>query len=336
MTSRTRRRLCCAAALMGGALAAGIAVRRTAGRAPVASSGSQAWQEIDWSAQLRDVYHGAGRIRVLDHGQGPALVLLHGMASSWQWWLECLPELGRHFRVIALDIPGFGESDPLPSGWTMADQADAIAAVCAELGVAEATVLGHSMGGLVALALEAGHPALVQRLVLVGAGGVPMSERHLETVLRGLRLAQRSVASPQVMRLLGRSPRALRTLLSAAMVNAVRLTDELALQVAPSLAAPGFADAIVASASAVRASRPEEVATPTLLLWGAADRFSPLRSALAMRSAVPHAHLEVIPDVGHMPMIEAPEAFTELLIRYADPTVPLPRHNEFIGAAHDQ
>ncbi len=325
MTPTMRRTIRCATAGAAGLAAAGFASRcvTRCRQAP----GPEEWTGSDWSQQVRDYAYVEGRIRYLDHGSGPALVLLHGMASSWQWWLPVLPELGRRFRVIAIDLPGFGGSDPLTPGWTMADQADAVAALCAHLDVDHPVVLGHSMGGLVALALEAGYPELVQRLVLVGAGGVPMSERHLEIVLAGLRFAQRLVASPRVLRLLARRPGLLRAMLASAMVHPGRLSDALAVQVAPSLAAPAFADSIAASAVAVRHSEQEQVQAPTLLLWGERDRFAPLSSAFQMRARVPHAHLEAIADVGHLPMIEEPERFARLLHRYADPTRPLPGHN---------
>jgi alpha/beta hydrolase fold len=71
------------------------------------------WTDIDWGPSISNRLINDLRLRYLDCGSGPALVLLHGMAASWQWWLENIPTLAQHHRVIAVDLPGFGQSEPL-------------------------------------------------------------------------------------------------------------------------------------------------------------------------------------------------------------------------------
>lgn len=279
-----------------------------------------AWSEVDWMSHLGDFRHQAGRLHYCDFGDGPPLVLLHGMACSWQWWLECLPELGRHHRVIAVDLPGFGDSDPLPAPAEMAGYAGAVATLLRHLGIDRAAVAGHSMGGLVALALAEESPDLVARLVLVGSGGVPMSERHLRTVLGVLRTAHRTLTRRPLLRLIASNRTARRVLLRGAMHDPGVMSDALAALVAPQLDAPAFLDAIRASATAVRTSRPEGIVTPTALIWGELDPFAPVHTAEAMLDLLPNARLDVIPGVGHSPMVEAPAEFTRLLLRGADIT----------------
>lgn len=290
---------------------------RGSGRPGVEVTSVAAWPTWPWDDDTHDFDFRGARIRFVDHGSGPTLVLLHGMACCWQWWLECLPELSRHYRVIAVDLPGFGDSDELPEWDSIEDLADAVAALVRSRGVRRATVLGHSMGGLVAIAMSREHARLVDELVLVGSGGVPMSDRRLRAVLAVLRIAHWSFTRPVVLGLLANRRLVRRVLLRGAMRRPDAMSDELAAIVVPRLAAPAFLGAITASARAVRDSRPEDITTPTTLIWGEHDVFAPLHTARAMLSRLPHARLVVLAGAGHSPMVETPSEFCEVLIRTA-------------------
>jgi pimeloyl-ACP methyl ester carboxylesterase len=320
--ARPRPRLTIAVAA-GAAGAGALLLRRGGAPRPcpsVARYRRPRWTEIDWDAHLHDFAVDGARLRYLDRGEGPTLVLLHGMACCWQWWLECLPELTERFRVLAVDLPGFGDSTPLASGSSIPHQAGAVTALLDDLGIERAAVVGHSMGGLVATQIALDRPELVARLVLVDAGGVPMTERRLSAVLRVLRLAHRSFTRPAVLDLLVSSRAARRLMLRGAMADPDCLSDELAALVVPRLDAPGFADAIAASARAVRTSDPAAIAVPTRLIWGERDLFAPVRTAEDMLRALPDGRLDVLPGIGHSPMVEAPGPFTRLLIKHAEPT----------------
>jgi pimeloyl-ACP methyl ester carboxylesterase len=103
-----------------------------------------------------------------DLGAGPPLILLHGLAGSARWWSRNLPSLSRFFRVIAIDLPGFGASHR--GHWLDLDEvADQLVATMGQLGIDRASVIGHSMGGLIAGGLAADHPERVDRLILVDA-----------------------------------------------------------------------------------------------------------------------------------------------------------------------
>src|SRR5262249_33202969 len=146
------------------------------------------WTGIDWRPFVKNVLVNDMRIRYLDYGSGPPLVLLHGMAASWQWWLENIPTLAARHRIIAVDLPGFGHSEPLAPPAEMASHARTVIDLLCQLDVRSATIVGHSMGGLVALAMATADRKLVRDLVLVGAGGVPMTERRLTITLVLLRV----------------------------------------------------------------------------------------------------------------------------------------------------
>ena len=111
---------------------------------------------------------GQARIFVREEGAGEPLLLIHGLGMSSALWVHQIPELARHFRVIAVDLRGFGESSKpdYPGAYTIETLADDIAAVIDELGIAGCHCLGTSMGGFVAQALALAHPARCGSLLL--------------------------------------------------------------------------------------------------------------------------------------------------------------------------
>jgi pimeloyl-ACP methyl ester carboxylesterase len=279
------------------------------------------WEAIDWSPFTADALVGGHRIRYADYGSGPALVLLHGMGGCWQWWLEVMPEMARHHRVIAVDLPGFGNSTPLRAPYEMADQAAMVARLLGHLEISSATFVGHSMGGLVTIALATGYPDLVDKAVLVDAGGVPMSDRRLEAILKILRMSYWAFTRGPMLKRLAREETTRARWLRMAMRDPRTMSPALAALVIPRLAAPGFLDSIPASARAVRSSRPEDIKVPTLLIWGARDAFAPLHAAHDMLDRLPDGRIAVLSDVGHSPMIEAPDRFLDALIPFTTRTV---------------
>src|ERR1700741_2212999 len=146
------------------------------------------WTDIDGGPSIANRVINDLRVRYLDYGSGPAVVLLHGMAASWQWWLENIPTLAQHHRGIAVDLPGFGQSEPLPAPAEMTTHARTVLDLLAQLDIESATVSGHSMGGLVAIEMFVADPRRVQNLIRVDSGGVPMPERRLAVVLVLLRI----------------------------------------------------------------------------------------------------------------------------------------------------
>src|ERR1700752_3893728 len=101
------------------------------------------WTDIDWHPNIKNHVVDDRQLRYVDCGSGPTMVLLHGIAASWQWWLENIPTLAQRHRVIAVALPGFGPSEPLPAGAEMSAYARAVLDLLAELNVRAATVVGH-------------------------------------------------------------------------------------------------------------------------------------------------------------------------------------------------
>jgi pimeloyl-ACP methyl ester carboxylesterase len=274
------------------------------------------WTDIDWRPSIANRLINNRQVRYLDHGSGPAVVLLHGMAASWHWWLENIPALARHHRVIAVDLPGFGDSEPLPAPAEIATHARTVLDLLAQLDIESATVSGHSMGGLVALEMFVADPRRVRNLILVDSGGVPMSERRLAVVLAVLRMGSAVLRRRFIRTALATKPWVRRLALRAAFRDPRAMSAELAAKTMPLFGGPGFVDAVAAAGRAVHATVPEAITCPVLLMWGERDVIAPPRCAKQMHDRLPDSELAVFAGAGHTPMIEFPKKFNDLALRF--------------------
>lgn len=274
------------------------------------------WTAIDWDPFTANRLVDDLRMRYVDYGSGPALVLLHGMGASWHWWLENIPALARQHRVIAVDLPGFGNSEPLPAPAEMAMHAGAVFGLMDQLDIDSATVVGHSMGGLVALEMATAEPRRVQDLILVGSGGVPMTRRHLAAILVVVRTSTAVLRRPVVRRALVAKQWLRRLALRGGFHDPRAVSPELAALMMPLFGGPGSVDATAAAGRAVRAMEPSTVTCPVLLIWGKHDVMVPLRCAHDLDRLLTDSELIVIPEAGHTPMIEYPDEFNSAVLTY--------------------
>jgi pimeloyl-ACP methyl ester carboxylesterase len=242
------------------------------------------------AAGVRQV--GPYRLHAVQAGAGAeAVVLLHGLSGSGRWWSRNLPALARRYRVAAPDSVGFGRSraaGPLPDF-------DALADVLAEwmraAGLAPAHVVGHSMGGQLAVHLAVRHPEVVRRLVLACAAGVPRPRGPRELLRFALELAPPARwGDPRFFPVivgdaLTAGPRSI----LRALVHIIR--DD------------------------VRPLLPR-IAVPTLLVWGVHDRLVPPEHGRVMRAAIPGSRLLVIERAAHNVMVDRPGAFNRAVLRF--------------------
>jgi pimeloyl-ACP methyl ester carboxylesterase len=249
------------------------------------------------------------RLRYLVGGSGSEVVLVHGLGGAASNWVELAPRLARSARVIAADLPGHGASSPLSAAPSVNPFADRLAGALQSEGVVGATVVGHSLGGPVALRLAIRHPDLVGAVVLVGAAGISSSRRAAEYGLRLSALLQpgRRIA-PHRSRI-ARS-RFLRTLVFGGWGAA----DPSALS---ARAAEGFLAGPARHSetrSAVRAllledprSELDRVRCPCLVLWGARDTQLAVGDAFEYARRL-RARLRVVAGCGHLLIGERPDA----------------------------
>ena len=257
-------------------------------------------------------------VQVVDRGPrgGSPIVLVHCFTCAIDWWDRMMPRLARDHRVVAVDLLGHGGSEKPESGYSVESQAELVAEALATLGVREATVVGHSLGGAVAVALAERSPWLVERLAILDS-----RPRHDEG---DLGLVARLGFTP----LIGEAGWRIKT------DSLVREGLEVAF-------APGFEvpDAFVedvermtysaydqsASASADFAEeesldrRVRKSGKPLLVLMGAEEQIvdDPAAALAEYRATVPGARTRLLPGVGHSPNVEAPVRTAGLLLRFA-------------------
>ncbi len=238
----------------------------------------------------------------------PAVLLLHGFGSSLHTWEAWAQGLQATHRVVRIDLPGAGLSAPDPA--RLYDDAHALQQLLAlmdVLGLPQASVVGHSMGGRLAWRLAAEHPERVHRLVLVAPDGFESP---------GFEYGKPPDVGLMAQLLPHLLPRAmLRAGLAPAYGDAARLTEDTVTRYHQLLLAPGVRSAIIDRLQQLRLQDPSpqlaRVRAPTLLVWGERDAMIPVANAQDYLRALPPAaaaRLVVLPGLGHVPHEEDPAA----------------------------
>ncbi|SCF04190.1 Pimeloyl-ACP methyl ester carboxylesterase [Micromonospora viridifaciens] len=244
--------------------------------------------------------------------QAPALLLIHGSGASGGSWSPVVPALAGHHHVIRVDLPGCGQSPPALS-YDVPVQAGRVAAVLDGLGLRRVTVVGHSSGGYVATALAEQRPDLVRSLALISTGPSPDALLPQPVLLRVL-------LAPPFGPLLWsrRSDAMIRRGISVTCARPVEVPDDLVAGVRGITYRAMRTVLHRNTAYIAEQSVPERLAAldvPVLVMFGTADpRWEP--SSAHLYDAVPGARVELLPGVGHIPMLEAPETTSKLLLGF--------------------
>jgi pimeloyl-ACP methyl ester carboxylesterase len=255
------------------------------------------------------------RLRYLVAGEGEPVLLVHGLGGSAANWLALAPLLLPGRRLIVPDLPGHGGSDPLPAAASLTAYADSLAPLLD----GSAAVVGHSLGGAIALRLAIRRPELVSALVLAGAAGISSGSRRARygLTISGLLKPGRKIA-PHRARVARSS--ALKTLVFGrwGAADPPALPPEMAEAF---LSGPArHTDTVSAAKALVRDDpRPDldRVRCPVLLLWGARDNQLPVRDAFEYARRL-RAPLRVIADCGHLLIGERPEACADAIESFLD------------------
>jgi pimeloyl-ACP methyl ester carboxylesterase len=289
--------------------------------APVAAGddyvgpGRSAWMDVDWRAHQRWLSFDGRAVNAIDIGQGPPVLLIHGLAGSWQNWLENVCPLSRSHRVIAMDLPGFGYS-PMPRDKiSMTAYAHCLDALCDQLEIEQAAVLGNSMGGFVGADMAIAHPERVSHLVLVAAAVLWNEQRRARPMATLANVAQ-AASALAATRWRKTATRPLPRALSLAQVvrYPFRIPAPLAIEQLRHVgSAEGFAASLEALYSYRLRDRLTEIDCPTLVVWGTHDQLVPIRHGRTMAELIPNARLEVFEQTGHVPMLERPARFNALV-----------------------
>ena len=248
-------------------------------------------------------------------GSGEPLVLLHPLGSSRQAWDPVAPALARHFDVIAVDLPGFGESAPLPGEPSPAALAAAVAGLLDELGVTTPHVAGNSLGGWVAM--ELARRRLLASVTLLSPAGLwrGSTPYYCRISLRATRWLARHATGPVCWLVRFRPGRVL--VLGQTHGQPGRLSVGYAQAAVRTLgSSPGF-DAVLRATLHRRNLVTEPVGAPVTVAIGDRDRLLRPRQARNIDQLPPGTHVGDLPGCGHVPMSDDPSAVTALIMRSA-------------------
>ena len=275
-------------------------------------------QPADFEVQYRTI-HGYRRAFVYT-GSGPALLLIHGIGDSSDTWREIVPSLARDHTVIAPDLLGHGRSDKPRADYSVAAYANAMRDLISVLGIERVTVVGHSLGGGVAMQFAYQYPERCERLVLVSSGGV---SRDVHPMLRLAAVPSADVMLPLLTFSITRlAVRAAFSLLEMLATDLGRDADDL-LRVFEALPDAPARAAFVRTLRAVVDRRGQVITMldrcyltcgmPTLLLWGRRDAVIPYQHARLAHAAMPGSLLDTFEDAGHFPHHSDPLRFERVL-----------------------
>jgi pimeloyl-ACP methyl ester carboxylesterase len=278
------------------------------------------WREVDWQAHLHQVEVRGCRINYVDLGSGemPDAVFIHGLGGNWQNWLESIPRLAQDRRVVALDLPGFGES-AMPAGKiSISACGEVVVDFARAVGIEEpADVIGNSMGGFIAAEIGISHPEFARRIVLCSAAGISITNLKRQPVLTSARIAA-AITNLTLTRAeeMAKRPGLRHIAMAYVFRHPSRIAPDLAYQVLTGAGKPAFIDALAALTDYDFRDRLDDLKVPVLLVWGEDDNLVPVKDADEFERLIPNARKVVLDDTGHVPMLERPSAFNDLVVEF--------------------
>lgn len=221
-------------------------------------------------------------------GSGPPLVLLHGFGVSGRMWQRSIPYLAQHAQVFIIDLPGHGRSKH-KGPWRLREIAPLMAQWIAQMGLPKVTLIGHSMGGAIAVHLTAHAPALVERLILVNAAAIPLGTSIPALSIRSIRSIFQAGGGGYPLLL---------------VADVIRPRPRVLWQAAREMVSSDFREELAA------------IQVPTLIIWGEHDLLLPFSLGLELHKALPHARFIGLPNCGHRPPLSQPALFSQLVLDF--------------------
>ena len=279
------------AAFAGYAAYAWYATRRFENLDPAEAGAPGSFLEVDGQ-----------RVHYIATGEGEPVVLIHGWNGSAFSFRHTIPELAPRYRVVAPDLIGFGYSDrPAHGDYSLTGQAGLVAGVMDRLGIERAAVIGHSMGGGVAMRLALRHPERVTRLALVDS--VTVAEQRRAVRFANLLRPLLPLAAPFTLH----RERFRRAAFRSAVHDPARITPETLEGYFRPMHMRGHLRALAQQLSDRHGDEllaPERIEQPVLVLWGEQDRWLPVAHGEELVRQLPHAEWRVVPCAGHLPLEE--------------------------------
>lgn len=263
------------------------------------------------------------RIHYVEKGEGNPLVLVHGIPTSSYLWRGMIDELSAHGRVIALDLPGFGLSDPPPDGdYTISRYARILASFLEALAVERATLVCHDLGGPIVLTYALRHPEKYERLVILDT----FLHRDIPPLPLSMRIARIRPLGELFLWLGGEA--IARAALEEGVFDKSTISQELVRRYYMPAGDPGKLNRSMLGT--LRMDYQDDVAfieqnlssieKPTLILWAEHDAYLPLRLGQRIHEDIRGSRMERIPDCGHFIPEDQPERATKAIVDFLSST----------------
>jgi pimeloyl-ACP methyl ester carboxylesterase len=233
-------------------------------------------------------------VHYLEAGQGPVLVLVHGLGSSSEAWRDSIRYLARGYRVVALDLPGYGKSDKPRADYSVEYHAAALNDLIDALGAGKVALVGNSMGGWISAITALNHPEKVSHLILVDSAGLRQDKLPSINLNPSTKEEERS-------------------LLLALFANKSFVTEKLVNDQWEYRKDTRYT--VQATLESLKTKLPllddrlKNIKVPTLIIWGREDTLTPFTDAGRFARGIPGSKLVVIDSAGHLPQVEQPAAF---------------------------
>lgn len=244
------------------------------------------------------------------------LLLLHGAGSSLHTWDMFVKIIGNRRKVIRIDLPAYGLTGPTPHRhYSIESYTKFIVAFLDMLKIAKCDFVGNSLGGYISWAVALTRPSMVRKLVLIDAVVYPMKKTERPLAFKLARIpvlskvmtfiTPRSIIEKSVLNLYAGKSKVTNVLVDRYFELTLREGNRQA-----------FIDISSNTTQSELYTKISQIKQPTLIIWGAEDKFVPLENAHKFKSDIPKSILEILPSVGHLPMEESPAKTVELVLQF--------------------
>ena len=236
-------------------------------------------------------------------GQAEPLLILHGWGASSESWILLQRALSKEgFRVIAIDLPGFGRTNPPATAWGVQEYSSLVEQFVSAIGLDTFSLLGHSFGGQIAITFAVQNPEKIKKLILAAPPGIRrppgVKEKLFSAVSKAARIFLWFVPSKNAKEAFRKA--VYRLMKRRDYVRAEGVMREVMQRV--------IREDLFSIFSQIRA--------PTLIIWGDDDRMVPVRDAYTLLREIPHSAVEIIPRAGQAPHLNTPEKLSQLVTKF--------------------